>query len=107
MSPDTERPSSRRLSASVDRSELRQALRRDLISWHSSEIYLVGEDGPMQGRPAADGTSVLWTEDGRWFVDHSERGIIGTEYAYVFGSEAEACRWVYDRAYLSRYETAG
>lgn len=106
MLPDLERPSSRHLTGTPDRVELRRALRQADVSWYPTEIYLVGVDGPMEDRPVADGTTVLWEEEGRWFVDSSERGQVDRWYAFVFDSEAVACRWLYDRLYLWRYGDA-
>jgi hypothetical protein len=54
----------------------------------------------------ADGTAVLWEDGGRWLVDDTERGTVDRWYAFVFDSEAAACRWLFDRFYLGRYGNA-
>jgi hypothetical protein len=67
---------------------------------------MVGVDGPMDDRPVTDGTTVLREEEGRWFVDNSQRGRVDRWYAFVFDSESAACRWLFARMYLWRYGTA-
>lgn len=98
-------PSARHLSASPNRAELRQALRRDRL-WWPSDIYLVGEDGPMEDRAKGDGSTVMWYDEDHWLVGHSERGQVDSFHACKFDDEAGACRWVYDEAYLRRYRPA-
>src|SRR4051794_20884854 len=106
MTDDRRRPSDRALSERPDRTELREATRRDRISWWPEDIYLVGLDGPLEQRTTKEGALVLWGDGGGWSVAFSRGGRLDREL-WRFGSEAEACRWVYDIAYLERYRAFG